>query len=221
MPDTKHIALVLGASGLIGKETLNLLLENNKYKTVYAITRKSLGITHPKLTEIIADMSTVDEALKELQVDHLYSAIGSTKSKTPDKKQYYEIDLDYPLKVAKSLHQNGCNTVCLVSSMGADAYSSNFYLELKGKVEEAMQAVGFRSVHLFRPSLLLGKRKEKRFFEQLGQVLFPVISFLFIGKLKDYKGIQAKDVASAMVNVATQGNTGVYIYQTQLIKELA
>lgn len=221
MPDTKHIALVLGASGLIGKETLNLLLENNKYKTVYAITRKSLGITHPKLTEIIADMSTVDEALKELQVDHLYSAIGSTKSKTPDKKQYYEIDLEYPLKVAKILHQNGCNTVCLVSSMGADAYSSNFYLELKGKVEEAMQAVGFRSVHLFRPSLLLGKRKEKRFFEQLGQVLFPVISFLFIGKLKDYKGIQAKDVALAMVNVATQGNTGVYIYQTQLIKELA
>src|SRR5690606_10756930 len=221
MPDTKHIALVLGASGLIGKETLNLLLENNKYKTVYAITRKSLGITHPKLTEIIADMSTVDEALKELQVDHLYSAIGSTKSKTPDKKQYYEIDLEYPLKVAKCLHQNGCNTVCLVSSMGADAYSSNCYLELKGKVEEAMQAVGFRSVHLFRPSLLLGKRKETGFFEQLGQVLFPVISLLFIDKLKDYKGIQAKDVASAMVNVATQGNTGVYIYQTQLIKELA
>lgn len=221
MPDRKYIALVLGASGLIGKETLNLLLENNKYETVYAITRKPLGIQHDKLIQIQADSDTIKKYIEDIKVDHFFSCIGTTKAKTPDLNQYYAIDLYYPLKVAKLLHKNGCSTMSLVSSMGANASSSNFYLQLKGKVEEAVKTVGFESLHIFRPSLLLGKRDEYRFLEHMGQIIYPIIGKLFFGKLKDYKGIKAKDVASSMVNIAISNKSGTHIYQTQLIKELA
>ena len=221
MPDKKHIALILGASGLIGKETLILLLNNNKYTRIYAVSRKPLGIHHSKLTEVIADSSNIEDAIKDIQVDHFFSCIGTTKAKTPELNQYYAIDLDYPLKVAKLLHANGCDTMCLVSSIGANTSASNSYLQLKGKVEEAMKTVGFNSLHIFRPSLLLGKREEYRFLEHVGQIIYPIIGKLFFGKLKDYKGIQGKTVASAMINVASSIITGTYIYPTQLIKELA
>jgi len=221
MPDTSYNALVLGSSGLIGIETIDLLLKNDKYEVVYAITRSELPIQNNKLVQIIADYSNIEKHIKNLQIDHLYSCIGTTKAKTPDKNKYYEIDLEYPKKVAKLLFENGATTFCLVSSIGANSTSNNFYLKLKGEVEESLQAIGFKSLHVFRPSLLLGNRKEFRLVEKIIQFIYPFINLLLIGKMKDYRSIQAKDIASAMINVSIASNPGEHIYQTQLIKELA
>ena len=221
MPDTKYKALVLGASGLIGKETLNLLLKNNKYETIYAISRHSLAIHNSKLIEIIADISTIEKSIKDLKIDHFFSCIGTTAAKTPDKNQYYAIDLNYPQTVSSFLQANGCETCCLVSSIGANNSSSNFYLKLKGNVEQAISEIGFKNLNIFRPSLLIGDRKEFRLMEKFSQIIYPLLNVLLIGKWKDYRSIQAKDVASAMINVALKNKEGVHIYQTQLIKELA
>ena len=221
MPDKNYKALVLGSSGLIGMQTINLLLNNNKYKVVYSISRSKLPIQNDKLVQILADTETIDAHINDLQVDHLFSCIGTTASKTPDKNQYYAIDLNYPQKVAKILHTNGCHTICLVSSIGANSTSSNFYLKLKGDVENAIKQIGFNSTNIFRPSLLLGDRSEFRLMENITQFIYPFINLFLIGSLKDYRSIHAKDVASAMINVATSDKTGEHIYQTQLIKELA
>lgn len=221
MSGKKYKALVLGSSGLIGMETVYLLLKNDKYETVYTISRKKLDIESPKLIQIIADFDSIDQYIKDLKVDHFYSCIGSTKAKTPEKAKYYEIDLEYPYKVANTLFANGCNTLCLVSSIGADSTSKNFYLKLKGDAEETLRSIGYESFHVFRPSLLLGDRKEFRLMEKIAQIIYPIFNVLLIGKLKDYQSIQAKDIASAMINVSLASKTGEYIYQTQQIKELA
>lgn len=221
MPDTKYKALVLGSSGLIGIETIDLLLNNDKYETVYAISRSILPIKHNKLIQIIADYNSIESHIKDLQIDHIYSCIGTTKAKTPDKKKYYEIDLSYPKKVASLLFANGSTTLCLVSSIGANATSNNFYLKLKGDVEDSLRQIGFSSFHIFRPSLLLGNRKEFRLMERIAQFIYPIFNVLLIGKMKDYKSIHARDIASAMINASIASNPGEHIYQTQLIKELA
>jgi uncharacterized protein YbjT (DUF2867 family) len=221
MPHTKYKALVLGSSGLIGMETINLLLKNNKYETIYAITRSELPINNNRLIRIIADYHSIETHIKDLQIDHFFCCIGSTKAKTPDRDKYYEIDLEYPKKVASNIIANGTTTLCLVSSIGANPTSNNFYLKLKGDVEESLKAIGFKSFHIFRPSLLLGNRKEFRLMEKIAQLIYPIFNFLLIGKLKDYRSIKAKDIASAMINVSITSNPGVHIYQTQLIKELA
>lgn len=221
MSDTKYNALVLGSSGLIGFETLNLLLNNNKYKRIYAVSRKELPVINDKLIQLIADYDSIESQIKDLKIDHLYSCMGTTAAKTRDKSEYYQIDLDYPTKVAQLLHKNGCQCICLVSSMGANSKSSNFYLKLKGKVEEAIIETGINHINIFRPSLLLGKRKEFRLMEKIVQTIYPFINFILIGKAKDYRSIQAKDVASAMINTALSDQTSVHIYQTQKIKELA
>lgn len=221
MPDTKYKALVLGSSGLIGMETINLLLNNDKYEVVYAISRYELPIKNNKLIQIIADYNTIETNIKDLKIHHFFCCIGSTRAKTPDKNKYYEIDVEYPKKVASILIKNGSTTLCLVSSMGANPTSNNFYLKLKGDVEESLRAIGFKSFHIFRPSLLLGNRKEFRLTEKIAKFIYPIFNLLLVGKMKDYRSIQAKDIASAMINVSITSNLGDYIYQTQLIKELA
>jgi uncharacterized protein YbjT (DUF2867 family) len=221
MPDTKYKALVLGSSGLIGLETINLLLNNDKYEVVYAISRSELPIKNNKLIQILADYNSIETKIKDLQIHHFFCCIGSTRAKTPDKTKYYEIDLEYPKKVASILIANGSTSLCLVSSMGANPTSNNFYLKLKGDVEESLRAIGFKSFHIFRPSLLLGNRKEFRLTERITKFIYPIFNLLLVGKMKDYRSIQAKDIAAAMINVSITSNLGDYIYQTQLIKELA
>lgn len=217
----KHSALVLGSTGLIGNNLLRLLLNNDNYETVYAVTRKPLSLTHPKLITILADKSSISSKIASIAVDHLFSCLGSTKSKTPDEKEYYAIDHDYPIQVAKIAKDNGCNTICLVSSIGANRNASNFYLKLKGQTEDDIINLGMSNTHVFRPSLLKGNRTEKRTFEKISLWLSPLLDFLMIGKLKNYKSIESKIVAKAMVTVALQNRPGVHIYKTEEIKNIA
>lgn len=221
MSQSKHKALVLGSTGLIGSETLDLLLKNDKYEAVYAVTRRNLEINNQKLIQIVADMDTIEPALKDIAVDHFFCCVGTTKDKTPDQTSYYKIDLDYPVKVSSILKNNGCTTICAISSIGANADSSNFYLKLKGEVEQALLQLGFQNIFIFRPSLLLGQRKEFRLMEKIAQYIYPLINPLLFGKMKNYRSIASKVVASAMINIATSEKSGSHIYQTQEIKKLA
>ncbi|MFZ4863381.1 NAD-dependent epimerase/dehydratase family protein [Sphingobacterium sp. Mn56C] len=221
MSDKKYTALILGSTGLIGMELLVCLLKNKAYKTVYAITRRPLGIQHPKLKNTIAEINDVSLQIADLQVDVFFSCLGSTKAKTPDLKDYYAVDHDYPIEVARILKKNGCKAIAFVSSIGANVHAKNYYLKLKGETERDIERLGLDSTYIFRPSLLIGDRNEKRFGEKIAQVISPFLDLLCFGKFKDYRSIHAKTVASAMLNVSLKGEKGTHIYQTQQIKNLA
>ncbi|MHC8948732.1 NAD-dependent epimerase/dehydratase family protein [Sphingobacterium hungaricum] len=220
MREITTAALVLGASGMIGLQVVQQLLDNPTYHKVYAVSRKKIALEHPKLEQLLADFDSIDALIENLQVDHLYSCLGSTQKKTPDKADYYQIDHDYPVKVASILKDNGCQVIALVSSMGADEHSKNFYLRMKGETERDLIKVGIPSTLLFRPSLLIGERNENRLAEDIFSFLFKGINLLLWGPLKNYKSIQGKDVASAMIHASLKNPQGVHIYKTSTIKEL-
>lgn len=214
-------ALVLGANGLVGLHTIELLLQSEQFQHVYAVSRRGIDIEHPKLIQIKADVDTIAEKIQSLKIDCLFSCLGSTRKKTPNLKDYYRVDYVYPLLVADILKQNGCETVCLVSALGANAESRNFYMTLKGEAEQDMEKIGFATLHILQPSLIKGKRNESRLAEGLASGLFTIIDPLLIGGWKKYRSIQAKDIASAMVNMVLGEQEGIHRYSTDRIKELA
>lgn len=213
-------ALVLGANGLIGGFVVDFLLKNAAYQTVYALSRKGIVNENPKLIQIMTDADNVEEKIKDIAVNDFFSCIGTTQAKTRDKHEYYRIDHDYPIHVAHILKEKGCEQACLVSSIGANADSKNFYLKLKGETERSFIDVGFKSLHIFQPSLLIGKRTEQRYMEYIAQKLSPLLDMLLFGRLKNFQSIPAETVAKAMVDTALTGKLNVNIYKTKEIKDL-
>lgn len=219
MENKNYTALVLGANGLIGSHLLPQLIQNTAYRKVYAISRKPIYIQNTKISNIITDIKNADNQITNIHFDHLYICIGTTKKKTPNKIQYREIDHDYPIKVAKIAIKNSCKVVALVSSIGANKNSKNFYLRIKGEVEDSISNLDIESIHIFRPSLLLGKRNEFRLGETIGKFFMKVLSFMFIGKLKKYRSISAKTVSKSMITNVLNKNKGKHIYTFNTIIE--
>lgn len=197
-------AIVYGASGLVGSYILENLLNNATYEQVVIVVRKELNIQHPKLKMLIGDFNTLPEVIKDIQVDEVFIALGTTQKKTPDKKQYYQIDHDYPILAAKLAKENEAKAVFLVSALGANAKSSIFYTRLKGKTEQDIISLNLEHTYIFRPSMILGDRKESRPMEKVFIGIFKLINPLFVGGLSKYKGIEAEDIAKAMVKSAEQ-----------------
>lgn len=214
-------ALVLGASGLVGSELVNLLLKDDNFKEVKIIVRSLMPLKHPKLEQIIADYSTIKKVSESLNTQTVFSCIGSTKNKTPNKDEYYKIDHDYPILLAKLCLANGAKSFHFISSLGADSNSTNFYLKMKGETENSLKELAYPSLHLYQPSLLRGKRKEFRLLENISGYISLIINPLLIGSLKKYRSISSETVASAMHKMALAGSNGTFIYTSDKIKEIA
>lgn len=197
-------AIIYGASGLVGSYILKILLNDNNYKEVIIVVRKDLGIQHPKLKSLIGDFSTLDSLAKNLAADEVYIALGTTQKKAPDRKEYYRIDHDYPVLAVELAKVNGAKTVLLVSAVGANARSNVFYTATKGKAEQDIIDLEFDHTYIFRPSMILGDRSEKRPLEKALQAIWKVINPLFIGTLNRYRGCEAENIARAMVNAANR-----------------
>lgn len=195
-------AIIYGASGLVGSYILEYLLNNTNYEQITIVVRKDLKIKHPKLKTIIGDYHSLESLVKNILVDEIYIALGTTQKKTPNKKIYYQIDHDYPILAGELAKKNGAKSIFLVSSIGANPNSSVFYVKTKGETEEDIIDLNFNHTYIFRPSVILGDRKENRPFEKVLKTIWKVINPLFIGSLSKYKGIEASDVAKAMVNTA-------------------
>ena len=211
---------LVGATGLIGSHLLEELLNDSYYDTVRIFIRRPIDITHPKLEKKIVDFNDSDSLLVALSnSDVVFCAIGTTKKKVKgDKDAYRKIDFDIPVKLARFCKMTGCEKFILVSSIGANSKSNSFYLKLKGEVEDAVKEIGIRSLHIMRPSLLLGDRKEFRLGEDFSKIFMTTLSFLIPSK---YKAIPAKDVAKAMVAIAKKNEEGVFVYEYKEIKDLS
>ncbi len=214
-------ALIFGASGLIGSELLKLALNDPYFSSVTIIVRKRLSLSNNKLTQIISTFEELEENQNSLQGDIIFSCLGTTKSKTPDQNEYYKIDHDYPVTASKIAIKNGAKYIHLVSSLGSNISSSNSYLRLKGEIEDDISKLPFLGIHFYRPSLIIGKRKESRPLEKISALIFSIINPLLIGTLKKYQSIKATDIAKAMLSQAKKEIKGIHIYQSNIIKVLA
>lgn len=208
----KH-ALILGASGLIGSHVLNQLSSNPDYAKITLLVRKKLQIDNPKIEqrEVNFDDSAGWAAAFD-GVDVVFCAIGTTRSKTPDLVQYRKVDYDIPVHAIRHAALYRVPKFMLVSSVGADDQSKNFYLKIKGEVETILNQANIDVCGIFQPSLLLGERKEKRFGEGIARAIMPLFNFLVPSK---YKAIQSATVAHAMIHAASKQHikSKVYLYQ--------
>ncbi len=200
----RKTALLVGATGLVGNLCLEDLVASGLYKEIIVITRKKLFPAHLGVTNIISDFSDLDQITAQLKADHVYCALGTTIAKAGSQSAFKKVDYEYPLKVATISKQNGAQEFILVSAIGANSNSSIFYSKVKGKLEDAIEKLNFESCIILQPSFLLGKRSEVRIGELIGKNIASALSFVFVGGLKKYKGIEASDVAKSMVVFANK-----------------
>lgn len=210
-------ALLAGASGLTGGYLLSLLLESPEYSSVIAYVRKSSGLTHPKLKEIVVDWENLQEPVA---AEDVFCCLGTTIKKAGSQEAFRRVDYNYPLQLAQIQLRGGSQQFLLVSAIGADAKSSVFYSRVKGELENALQSIGYKSLHIFRPSFIAGPRKESRPGERIGLAIFSLLSPLFIGPLKKYAPIQAEHIARAMLQAAQKNEQGTKVYDSAVTDEL-
>lgn len=214
-------ALIIGATGLTGEQLLQQLLNNATYSKVIAVVRKPLAIHHPKLENLVVDFSNLELYKAQLKADDVYCAIGTTIGKAGSQEAFKKVDYDYPLQIAELALWNGARRFILVSSMGADAKSGIFYSRTKGELEEAIKALRYEAVIIFRPSILLGDRKEQRTGEEIGRFVAEKLSFLFAGPLKAYRGTPVDMLAAQMIKLGTGNEKGNRIVENGEIFQLA
>jgi len=208
------VALVLGATGLVGGALIEQLLQNPNYVQVVALVRRPLDRQHPKLQQEILDFDQPDAS--KIRGDDLFCAIGTTLRKAGSKDQQYRIDCLYPAQIGLLARQNGVRQYLLVSSVGAKADSSNFYLATKGDLEGKLQALHFDSLVIARPSFLIGERQEFR----LGEVLGMGFARLFRPLIpRRYRAIAATKVAAALVKLANQPLQGLRIVESEELQQ--
>ena len=202
---------------MIGSHLLRLLLDSPRYGKVKILVRKQLPLKHPKLEQQVVDFNHIGAESSLIAADDIYCCLGTTIRNAGSKEAFTRVDLTYPVELAKATAAPGSQFL-VVSSIGANAGASNFYLNTKGKMEEAVGRSEFDSIHIFRPSMLLGKREEWRSGEYVAKHLMRWLSFLFIGPLKPYKPIHAQAVATAMLTAASQQKPGIHIHASQEIE---
>jgi uncharacterized protein YbjT (DUF2867 family) len=210
-------AIIAGASGLIGSNLLNILLQQPEYSEVLVLVRKELPIQHKKLVQLIINFDELDKHAAAITGHTLFSCLGTTKSQTPDEKLYRKIDHDYPLQLAQLAMQNGVNQFHVVTAIGADKNSSMFYTKLKGELEDDIKKLGLETLHIYQPSMLIGERGGTRFLEKVIGGIFKVIDPLLIGGLKKYRSVKGTTVAHAMFKKSLESATGTFIYTSDKI----
>lgn len=214
-------AVIAGSSGLVGGELLKKLLDNSEYDEVVVLVRKKLPLQHQKLQQVVVDFDRLADFENHIIGHALFCCLGTTRNKTPNLKDYRKIDHDYPVQLAKIAAKNSMSQCHIVSSLGANANSRIFYSKLKGETENDLKSLTFDSIHIYRPSLLTGKRPKKALSERFATFLFKIIDPFLIGKLRRFRSISAKTVAVAMVNQSIKNDFGIFIYPSDQIKKLA
>lgn len=198
----KRIATVFGATGLTGSELVKLLINDPSYCTIKIFTRKKTGFTSTKIEEHIVDLLDATSFENKFTGDVVFCCIGTTAKKTPNKELYTKIDFGIPASIAELCKKKGLPHLLCISALGADKNSSIFYNKTKGEMEETLISENLNHLHLLRPSLILGPRKELRLGEKLAE-MFMIFGQLFMqGSLKKYRPIKASRIAKAMVHIA-------------------
>jgi len=213
-------ALILGATGLIGRELVKLVSQSDYYQNIYVLVRRESGLRDDEIEEIIANFDDLEESLKSIQAEDVYNCLGTTMKKAGSKEEFHKVDFGYPIEIARIMKKKGSGTFLNVSALGAKKDSVIFYNRVKGELEAALQDIGFNTLVIFRPSLLLGERNEKRTGEDIAKRTYKMLDKIFIGPFKKYSGIKGLTVAHAMFEMAKRKPQGLTILESDEIKEV-
>lgn len=218
----EQTAVIIGASGLIGNHLVEQMLHDEYFSMVRVLVRRSLGLKHPKLEQIIVDFDDTEKYADNFGIgDIIFCCVGTTQKKVEgDKIAYAKVDHDIPVNAAQIGINNKFKKFLVISSIGANPISNNFYLRLKGKMEKDIKQFPFKSISIFRPSILLGKRNESRPGEKIGQIFMQTFSFLLISSLQKYRPVKAEDVAKAMIAQSKKEESGIHILEYQQMEQL-
>ena len=203
-------AIIAGHTGLVGEQLLSLLLEEASYTKVIAVGRRKIELSHPKLEQQLVDFNDLN--IKSDKVDDVFCCLGTTMKVAGSKEKFRLVDFQYPLNLGQYCQKKGARSYSLVSSMGADSTSSIFYNKVKGEVEETIDQLGYSQLNIYRPSMLLGQRKEFRLGEAIGKTVMVALGFFFVGSLKNYKAIESIRVARAMLHFAKIAGMGKNVH---------
>ena len=201
-------AILLGATGMVGNALLKQLLVSPDYSSVIAFVRRTSLPKHAKLTEHVVDFSKPDTWATKVMGDVLFSCLGTTLAVAGSKVNQFAVDYTYQFQLAKVAAGNGVKSYVLVSSAGANANSSNFYLSMKGALDADVQKLAFQTINILRPGQLYGERNKKRNMEKMAISVMFFINKL--GLLRKYRPIHADEVAKAMLRVDASGKSAVY-----------
>ena len=212
-----HLSIIAGSSGLVGNNILNQLCEDNH--NVIAISRKPISGLRPKATELVIDFESflIDGSLPAC--NHVFLCLGTTMKIAGNKNNFRRVDFDYSLDIAKKAFDSGAKKLTLISSGGADSSSKNFYLRVKGELEDAIINIGFESVNIFRPGFLTGAGGRKRAVsEKIFMQLAKFLDLVFIGSARKYRSINAEVLARKMVSTLKSKPGVNYYYYDDFIK---
>ncbi|MBN2813289.1 MAG: NAD(P)H-binding protein [Bacteroidales bacterium] len=213
-------AVVFGATGLTGRELINELSSNAGYTKVIVANRRNNSYSSPKVSQvIIPDFMDLQSAQDALKGDDYFCCIGTTIAKAGSSEAFRKVDFEIPVQIAKIAQVHGASCLVIISSVGANIASGNFYLRTKGEMEHAVRESFNGNLKILRPSLLMGNRNEFRFGERMAVFFMKVFGWCFIGPLKQYKGISARSVAKAMIHSTTLPPEKTFLESEELTEQ--
>jgi uncharacterized protein YbjT (DUF2867 family) len=206
---------LLGATGLVGRHCLELLADDRAFERIVVIARRRFGeATAPRVQGHLIDFDELEAHADIFAVDQVICALGTTIKTAGSKERFRKVDYDIPVTAARMALRKGARHFLLVSSIGASAGSRFFYLRVKGELENALRTLGFRSVTIVRPSVLLGDRGEFRFGEEVAKRFGHLVP----GR---WRPVHARDVAQALIRSAKEDVPGMHIVESDEIVPFA
>ena len=209
-----NTAVIIGATGAVGKEILKEILGSDFYKRIYILGRNSiLRLSEDgRLTKIVIDFENMKFDTSILDDADVFAALGTTIKIAGSKENQRKIDVDYTVNFAK-LCEGKVRSFNVVSAIGANSKSKNFYNSLKGELEDKLKEMNLRTLRIFQPSLLISKREDNRFLEEIFMKIAPIFQFVLKGKTKKYSPIEASLLGKVIVRFATENKgKGTYTY---------
>lgn len=215
----KLSALIFGGTGLTGRFLTELLIADARYDRITLFVRKEIPTYHGKVVQVLFNPGEPDKIAEMIEGDQVFCCVGTTIKKAGSKDAFFKTDHDLIRNIAAIAHRNKISTFTVISSIGADANSGNFYLRTKGMMEKSLKETGFPNLIILRPSMLLGLRRESRPAEEIGKRISKALGFLFVGRLSKYRPIHAETVARAMI-IAASEIPGISIIESDRIETL-
>ncbi len=209
-------SIIAGSTGLIGGNVIKVL--SNKKQSAIALTRRSIPNLPPNITEMIIDFDAFEKNGSLPSCNNVFICLGTTIKTAGSKENFRKVDIDYCLSIARKAKESGAETLSLISSIGANSSSKNFYLRTKGELEESIQSLGFSTVNIFRPSFLVGERSEKRLAEKIAINLAKIMDLFLIGTASKYRSVKAESLAKTMVLKADSKPGVNYFYFDDFLK---
>ncbi|MFE0507584.1 NAD(P)H-binding protein [Peribacillus butanolivorans] len=217
---TIKTALILGATGVVGTHLVKELSNSNNYKEIHLLTRREIESKEPNCEVHVVEFDNLVRYADLFNVTDVFICLGTTIKKAKSKEAFRKVDYEFVIEAAKMAKASNVEKFLVITAMGANSKSKFFYSRVKGDVEGTLQQLELNSVHIFRPSLLLGERKEFRAGEKISGMIGSIARFLFVGPLRPYRAIEANKVAAAMYAAAQKQTLGYHFYNSDEIEKL-